>query len=391
MPITSPKVSLTQTATVLISPAPFKGSLSAAEAAEAIAQGIHDVLPDARMILLPLSDGGEGLVPVLGPALGARMISTSVHGPLPGDRVDAVWALALDGQTAVIEMASAAGLPLVPEKKRDPGLATTQGVGELILAALDAGASRIILGLGGSATNDGGAGMASVLGYRLLDRDGRPLTGGGMALARLARIDASNSDWRLEQSTFIAACDVTNPLIGPDGAAMVYGPQKGGSSATLTMLDNALAHFAEVIRRDLGVDMVNVPGAGAAGGMGGGVMAFLHGTLARGIEVVLDAVQYDNTLRSADLVVTGEGRLDDQTRRGKVITGILQRTAPLGIPVIAIAGSSSFPSNTAGALPGLTDLVTLAGGETTVEQAIREAPRLLRERTREVLRRYLSP
>jgi len=354
-----------------------------------MADGARDALPNGRVVLLPLSDGGEGLVQVLGSTLDASLMSAKVQGPLPGQRVDAVWALTPDRKTAVIEMASAAGLPLVPAAKRDPGLTTTRGVGELILAALDEGVSRIILGLGGSATNDGGAGMASALGYRFLDAGGSPLPDGGSALSHLDRIDTSGRDPRIDRTVFVAACDVTNPLTGPEGAAMVYGAQKGGTGNSLGALDKAMAHLALVAKHECGVDVMNIPGAGAAGGMGGGVIAFLHGTLSKGIEVVLDALHFDDRLQETDLVLTGEGRLDDQTRRGKVIVGVLSRTSPRGIPVIAIAGTSSFEGRNQNVFPGLTEIVTLVRKGISVERAMKEASILLRERAREVLRMHL--
>ncbi len=382
-------VSLMPDASVLVCPASFKGTLSANQAAEAMAEGARDALPKGRVILLPLSDGGEGLVQVLGSALNAKLVHTKVQGPLAGQQVDAVWALTPDRKTAVIEMASAAGLPLVPTAKRDPGLTTTRGVGELILTALDERVSRIILGLGGSATNDGGAGMASALGYRFLDAGGSPLPDGGSALTHLDRIDASGKDPRIDRTVVVAACDVTNPLTGPDGAAMVYGAQKGGARELLAALDEAMVRLAGIVKRDCGLDVTSVPGAGAAGGMGGGVIAFLHGTLSKGIEVVLDAVHFEDRLHGADLVLTGEGRLDDQTRRGKVIAGVLSRTSPRGTPVIAIAGTSSFEGRIQNVFPGLTEIATLVRSGVSVERAMKEASILLRERTAEVLRTHL--
>jgi glycerate kinase len=231
--------------------------------------------------------------------------------------------------------------------------------------------------------------MASVLGYRFLDSKGRNLPEGGKALSDLDRIDTSGRDARIDHTIITAACDVTNPFTGPEGAALVFGPQKGGTPATLAALDSALAHLARIVLRDCGIDIADVPGAGAAGGLGGGVVAFLHGVLTSGIEVVLEAVHFDDRLRDADLVLTGEGRIDDQTRMGKVIDGILRRTAPRDIPVIAVTGSTSFKGTNWNALPGLTELVTLVGEEISVDRAMKEASSLVRERTREVLRRHL--
>ena len=354
-----------------------------------MARGIHDVLPHATTLLIPLSDGGEGLVTVLAKALGATICSSSVQGPLSGQRVDAHWALSADKTTAIIEIAAAAGLTLVPEAKRDPRITTTYGVGELIREAIDAGASEIILGLGGSATNDGGTGMARALGYRFLDASGCPIPDGGDGLTTLHRIDPSRRDGRLDRVRVTAACDVANPFFGPEGATRVYGPQKGGKPEHLDALDLGMQHLSELMIRDCGCDVSRVPGSGAAGGMGGGVIAFLHGRLTKGIDIVLDALHFDQSLRGATVVITGEGCLDEQTRQGKVMNGVVLRSAAAGVPVFAVTGSVSASTESSLSQFNLADLETLTDAHTTKSQAMRDAASLLRARTAALFKRHL--
>ncbi|MGB3958921.1 MAG: glycerate kinase, partial [bacterium] len=286
---------------IIIAPDSFKGSLTAAEVAASIERGVKRVLPQAETIPVPLADGGEGTVDALVSATGGRLVTKEVTGPL-GERVKASYGLLGDGETAVIEMAAASGLPLVPLEKRNPMLTTTYGTGELILAALDEGCRRIIIGIGGSATNDGGAGMAQALGVKLLDEEGLDIPYGAAGLARLDRIDISSLDRRLAQVEVLVACDVDNPLTGPRGAARVYGPQKGADPQMVEELDQILGRFAAIILRDLGKDVKDIPGAGAAGGLGAGLMAFLNGRLAPGVELVLAAVKLEERIqKGADL------------------------------------------------------------------------------------------
>lgn len=265
-----------------------------------------------------------------------------VTGPL-GEPVEAAVGILGDGQSAVVEVAAAAGLMLVPSRRRDPSLATSRGVGEMIRAALDCGCRRLIVALGGSATNDAGAGMLQALGVSLRDGLGSELPPGGAALSKLASIDISGLDPRLREVEVVAACDVDNPLCGPQGASAVFGPQKGASAEMVARLDDALRNFASVVREQLGVDVLDLPGGGAAGGIGAAVAAFFGGRLQKGIEIVLEAVRFEERLRGADLVITGEGRLDSQTLRGKVPFGVLQAARRLGVPVIAVAGGVSGP------------------------------------------------
>lgn len=324
---------------VVIAPDSFKGSLSAAEVAEALAQGVLRAWPAAQVITLPVADGGEGWVETLVQATGGRSITRRVTGPL-GDPVDAQYGLfQQDGQeVAVIEMASASGLTLVPPDRRDPRITTTRGTGELIRDALDQGARRLLVGIGGSATNDGGAGMAQALGVRLLDQAGTDLPPGGAALARLARVDLSGLDPRLAQVEVVVACDVDNPLTGERGASAIYGPQKGATPEMVQELDAALGHFADVVEEVLGQALRSTPGAGAAGGLGFGLMAFTNARLQRGIDLALDTLQADRHFAGAALVITGEGRIDGQTLHGKVPFGVARRAAALGVPVVAVGG-----------------------------------------------------
>jgi len=321
----------------VIAPDSFKGSASAKDVAQAIAEGLKVSLPDAEFDLVPMADGGEGTVEALVAATGGEIVRERVTGPL-GEPVDAFFGILGDGETAVIEMAAAAGLHLVPPERRNPLVTTTYGVGELIKAALDRGCRRIIVGIGGSATNDGGAGMAQALGAKLLDERGNEIGFGGGELGKLAKVDISGLDSRLREAEILVACDVTNPLTGPNGASAVYGPQKGATPEMVKLLDENLRRYAEIVRRDLDVDVEHVPGAGAAGGLGAGLMAFCQAKLMKGVELVIRAVRLDERVQKADLVVTGEGKLDFQTGFGKVPFGVAQVAKRHGKPVIAIAG-----------------------------------------------------
>jgi glycerate kinase len=380
---------LSSGARVVIAPATFKGSLRAREAAEAMAHGVRDVIPSAVIVLVPLADGGEGLVEVLAPPLGATLMRTTVHGPLEGMRVDAAWALVRRERTAVIEMAAAAGLSLVPRLRRDPCVTTSYGVGELLLAAMEEGASTIILGLGGSVTSDGGAGMAEALGVRFLDASGNALRRGGMALGGLDRIDCAGIDRRVAATRIVAAVDVQNPLTGPSGAAAVYGPQKGLRPEDVAPLDRALGHFARVAARDCGLDCAGIPGAGAAGGLGAGVLLFCGGVLRPGIEIVLEALGFDGLLARASLILTGEGSLDSQTRQGKAVQGVLEHAARAGVPVAAVAGKLGPGMREAARDLGLADLETLVDPDTSEADAMRGASALLRSRTALLVSRHV--
>ncbi|TMC76521.1 MAG: glycerate kinase [Chloroflexi bacterium] len=321
---------------VIVAPQSFKGSADAVAVASAIARGVRRAWPDAVVEEMPLADGGEGTVRALVRATKGALRVAPVHDPL-GREIDAEWGVLGDGVTAVVEMAAASGLPLLDVRERDPRIASTRGTGELILAAAMSGAHHIVIGIGGSATNDGGAGMARAFGYRFLDREGNDLPEGGAALARLARIDGQ-TDPRLIRPAIEVACDVRNPLLGPEGASAIYGPQKGATPAMVRELDAALARYADVVETFVGRSIRDVPGAGAAGGLGAGLLAFLDARLVSGAELVLRAVGFAERLRDADLVITGEGRIDRQSGYGKLTGAVTTAARRAGIPVLAVAG-----------------------------------------------------
>ncbi|MCH8552133.1 MAG: glycerate kinase [Natronospirillum sp.] len=324
---------------VVICPDSFKESLEALAVAQSIQQGMERVWPEAHYDLVPLADGGEGTVQALVDATGGQWRKLEVTGPL-GRPVQARFGL-LGGkqQQAVIEMAEASGLHLVPAAERDPRKTTSWGTGELILAALDEGAQSIILGLGGSATNDGGAGMLQALGARLLTSAGKPVAPGAQGLSELATIDLDNLDARLARCRIEVACDVTNPLLGAQGASAIFGPQKGADEAMIEQMDGWLAHYGALLETLSGNKVIEVPGAGAAGGMGAAFIGALQATLKPGIDLVMQAVGLEDRLQQADLVVTGEGRLDSQTMQGKTPAGVARLAARYQVPVIALAGS----------------------------------------------------
>ncbi len=322
---------------IIIAPDSFKGSLSAQQAADAIARGARNVFGEAVDLLkLPVADGGEGTMETLRAALNGRRISLRVHDPLMRP-LDAGYALLPNG-TAVIEMATAAGLPLLSPAERNPMYTTTYGVGELIADALQRGVRNFLLCIGGSATNDAGIGMLQALGYRFTDIAGQTVAYGGAALARIAVIDDTGRHPGLDDATFTVACDVNNPFSGPAGAAYVYAPQKGATSEMVAQLDAGLQQLAGLLRRLLHVDLNTIPGAGAAGGMGGGLHVFLSARLLPGIEMVLNTLRFDEQLDNVTLVITGEGKMDTQTAMGKAPAGVLRRAQQRQVPVIAFAG-----------------------------------------------------
>lgn len=371
---------------IVIAPQALKGSLSAAETGHAIAQGVRAVYPEAELVVIPVADGGEGTTQALVDATNGRLLERSVTGPL-GQPVQAFLGLMGDGATAVIEMAASSGLPLVPTELRDPRIATTRGVGELIRSAFDEGYTRLIIGIGGSATNDGGAGMAQALGAQLLDAQGNELPGGGAALVHLARIETRRMDARLANCVCDVACDVNNPLCGPTGASAVYGPQKGATPEMVAELDAALAHYARIIERDLGKAVRDVPGAGAAGGLGAGLLAFLNATLRPGAQIVLEAVRLEEHLRMADLVITAEGRLDSQTAYGKSVGAVAALAKKYRLPVLAIAGGLGDNYQELYQL-GIDGLAVLPSGPMTLTTAMQNAARLTSETTERALRLY---
>ena len=325
---------------IVIAPQSFKGSVSALEAAQAIARGVRRAEPEAATALVPVADGGDGTLNVLVDSTGGQLFRSIVTGPL-GHAVEAPWGVMGDGQTAVVEMARASGLALVPPRRRNPRTTTTRGTGEIIREALERGFTRIIVGLGGSATNDAGTGMADALGVKFLDAQGKALPRGGAALSRLARIDVAALNPKLKDVTIIGATDVTNPLCGPAGASAVYGPQKGASPEMVAELDAALANFGRVAQRDLGMDFLNEehPGAGAAGGLGAGLMAFTGARLQSGIDMVCEVLDFEQQIRGADLVITGEGRADVSSIYDKSPVGVARKAGAYQVPTVILAGS----------------------------------------------------
>ncbi len=323
---------------VVIAPQTFKGGLPAGEVARAIEEGVLAVCPEAETVRVPVADGGDGTLDALVESTGGELFTTWVVGPLE-EPVGALWGVMGDGETAVIEVARSSGLALVPPRRRNPRLTTSYGAGQLIGEALDRGYREIIVGLGGSATNDGGAGMAQALGVQFLDSNGRELPRGAAALPRLARIDMSAMRLGVMEAKITAATDVTNPLCGPSGASAVYGPQKGASPQVVKELDAALDHLGRVIQRNLGVDVRDRPGAGAAGGLGAGLLAFADARIESGIDLICRVLGLDEHLQGADLVITGEGRIDSSTVYDKAPVGVARRAKALKIPVIALAGS----------------------------------------------------
>jgi len=321
---------------IVVAPDSFKGSLTAIEVSDAIEQGIREIFPEAEIKKIPMADGGDGTVQCLVNATGGKILREKVTGPL-GDEVLASYGILGDKRTAVIEMAEASGLTLVPENKRNPLITTTYGTGQLIKATLDQGCRKMIIGIGGSATNDGGAGMVQALGVKLLDREGREIGFGGEELKKIIRIDISYMDKRLSNTKVVVASDVTNPLCGPKGASRIYGPQKGATPEVIEELDESLAYFADVIKRDLNKDVKDIPGAGAAGGLGASLMAFLDAELRPGIEIMVEIAKLEQAIKDADLVITGEGKIDSQTIYGKAPIGVAKIAKKYNIPVIAIA------------------------------------------------------
>lgn len=368
---------------LVIAPDSFKESLSARAVAEAIAAGWARVYPDAELLLCPMADGGEGTVDALLSATDGKLQQTRVSGPL-GDPVEAHWGLLPNAQ-AIIEMAEASGLHRVEPGRRDVLAASSHGTGELIRAALDAGVRRIVLGLGGSATNDGGAGLLAALGVRFLDREGQELPLGGAALARLSQIDLTGLDTRLAQVEVMVAADVDNPLCGPRGASAVFGPQKGASAEQVVQLDEALAHYADVMAATLGEDLRDLPGVGAAGGLGFAARAVLRAGFRPGVELVAELSGLAQAVQGADLVITGEGRLDGQSLHGKTPVGVARLARTAGVPVIALAGSLGEGYQRLYA-EGIGAAFSLAPGPLSLEQAMQQAADQLSARAADLAR-----
>jgi glycerate kinase len=373
---------------ILIAPNAFKECLSSPQVANAIERGIRRVFPEAEIIKVPFADGGDGTVEALITATQGEYRSVKVSDPL-GNRILAQFGILGDRKTAVIEMAAASGLRLVPPEQRNPMLTSTYGTGELIKSALDDGVNKIIVGIGGSATTDAGAGMAMALGVKLLAEDGLPIGYGGKALSNLARIDLTQLDQRIKTTKIEVACDVDIPLTGETGTAKVYAPQKGATPEMVDQLEWNMLHFAKIVERDLKLNVNALPGAGAAGGLGAGLVAFLGAELKPGIEIVIEATQLAEKLQDAALVITGEGKLDAQTAQGKAPVGVARVAKQFNIPVIAIGGSVADDANILHE-HGIDALFSLTRFPMTLEYAIQNAPELLADIAEEIIRLYKS-
>ena len=372
---------------ILIAPDSFKNSLSALGVAESLRKGLLRSLPGAEIRILPMADGGEGTVESLIDATGGEIINVWVKDPLSRE-VESHIGITGDGSTAVIEMAAASGLQLISPGEKDPWVTTTYGTGELIRAALDAGCQTILLGIGGSATNDCGAGMANALGVKFFDRDGNQTKLGGGALGEVRRIDVGGLDPRIAETRILVACDVTNPLTGPRGASFVYGPQKGADPEMVVKLDSNMAGFARLIKEQLGKDVENIPGAGAAGGLGAGLIAFLDAGLVEGVPAIAERVGLEAEVKWADLVITGEGSMDFQTQFGKTVFGVARVAKVYNKAVIAVAGSIG---EGAGVLydMGIDAMYSIIEKPISLEEAIKKTPELL-ETAGERLGRFLA-
>ena len=369
---------------IVVAPQAFKGSLSATEVGNSMIKGIENVIENSTNLLVPVADGGDGTLETLVESSQGKINSIKVTGPL-GEQQNSAWGALGRNKTAIIEMARSSGLALVPINKLNPLISTTYGLGEVILDALDQGYRDFIIGIGGSATNDAGAGMAQALGAKLLDSNGNELPFGGESLSKLNSINIDGIDTRIKESNFAIACDVNNPLTGPEGASAIYGPQKGATPEMVNTLDQALTNFAKIVEKDLGIKINNVEGSGAAGGLGGGLIAFLNGKLRKGVDIVLDFVDIDKALINTNLVITGEGQLDFQTIYNKAPIGVARRAKHLGIPVIAISGSLGENFSVVHE-HGIDAASSIVSKPMTLEEASKNAPELISTATEQALR-----
>lgn len=366
---------------VVVASDSFKGCLTSIQVAEAVEKGIHANWPDCQVMKLAVADGGEGTIEALLTTMGGRNVKVKVQDPL-GRPIEAEYAILKDG-TAVIEMSKASGLTLLHPSERNPLHTSTCGTGQLIADALHKGCRKFLIGIGGSATNDAGTGMLEALGYRFLDAEGNVLKGVGLSLEAIMTIDTSAAIPELKSAEFIVACDVDSPFHGPKGAAHVYAPQKGASPEMVDFLDNGLKHFADIIKRTTGKDISDMPGAGAAGGLGGAFKAFLNAELRKGADMVLDAIGFDEIIRDADLVITGEGKIDSQTLNGKLPSAVAQRASARNIPVMAICGRTEVES-----LPCFASICPVTPQEMPLEQAMQ--PDIAKENIKERLVRDIA-
>lgn len=368
---------------ILIAPDKFKESLSALKVADSIEKGILKVFPKAVIVKVPMADGGEGTVESLVDATGGKIIKTNVKDPLFRD-IESFYGILGDGKTAVIEMAAASGLYLLKDYERNPMITTTYGTGQLIKDALDRGCRKFIIAIGGSATNDGGAGMATVLGVKFYDKDGIEIGLGGGELSKIYSIDTSNIDDRLKECEFIVACDVANPLIGENGASRVYGPQKGATKEMVEVLDKNLEHYGKLLEKYFNKKIIDVPGSGAAGGLGAGLMAFLNAQLKNGIEIIIETLKLEEKIKEADIVISGEGKIDFQTAFGKTISGIAKLCKKHNKPLIVIAGTVEDIENLYEI--GVSSIFSIVEKPMSLEDAIKNAPTLLEKSAERIFR-----
>lgn len=371
---------------VVAAPNAFKESLTARKAAEAIREGVLRACPECEVACVPVADGGDGLLEIVTDALQGELIPQTVQGPR-WDETAASFGFVEETGVAVIEMASASGLALLDEKQKNPVYTTTYGTGELIRSAMDKGAKRIIIGLGGSATCDGGIGMAAALGYKFLDKDGRVLDPVGGSLPQICSIDTSLVDERVFSVRFEGVCDVTNPLTGPNGASFVYSPQKGASPEQVRMLDSGLANLTRIVKQDMSKSIDSIPGSGAAGGLGGGLLSFLNASLHKGIDLVMDLVGLQEHMGGADLVITGEGQIDFQTKFDKAPAGVARLAKLSGVPCIAICGSVGERINELYDI-GICSVFSLCSGPQTLESAMVNGYTQLTDASEQVMRTF---
>jgi glycerate 2-kinase len=373
---------------IIIAPDSFKGSLSAFDVAKSIQRGIIKIDETIETVIVPMADGGEGTVQSLIDASDGEIIELVAHDPLFRE-INSFYGIMGDGITAVIEMAAASGLPLLTPDERNTLKTTTYGTGELIKDALNRGCQKFIIGLGGSATNDGGCGMAQALGVKFFDKNGNEVGLGGGELSKIDKIDISGIDTRIKNAEFLAACDVDNPLCGDKGASAVYGPQKGASADDVILLDKGLEHFAQLIKQQLNLDIKDVAGAGAAGGLGAGALIFLQAQLQRGIEIVTQTTNLAGKMAGADLVITGEGKIDSQTAFGKTPFGVAQLAKQKNIPVVAIAGSLGDGYQTLYD-KGFDEIYSIMDKSMSLQEAMDNAEELLESATENIMRLWIK-
>ncbi|OLO28656.1 glycerate kinase [Alkalihalophilus pseudofirmus] len=371
---------------IVIAPDSFKGSISAKDLCHTIRKGIEKVIPEAKMVEIPMADGGEGTMENYVHATNGHIEKVTASDPI-GRKIDSAYGVLGDKETVVIEMAQASGLPLLTNDERNPFLASSYGTGELISHALNQGYRKFIIGLGGSATNDGGIGMLQALGVKFYDKDNQIISNDVRALLHLSTIDVSALDHRLREADFVIASDVTNPLCGPNGASHIFGPQKGATPEMVVLLDECLSQYGKKINELFNIEIFSAPGAGAAGGMGAGLIAFLNASVRSGIDTIMEVAQFDRAIEGASLVVTGEGKLDEQTLSGKVISGVCRYSNQNQIPVIAICGSNELTGTELTQL-GVAAAFPIVSGPCTVDEAITEVQRLVEKTIEQIMRVY---